>query len=124
LTALGKEPREQLPHDLYHFKTASIAERVAAEDLYSELSQIMWKTKDAIDKATTKALKTNNAEAMEMLERAKKPFYSLMQMAGWQFTKYTDPWKNVSESQAVRLLNTAKDTLQIVKKIVKTYGLA
>jgi len=101
-----------------------IAAKVAADDLYFELNQIMWRTKDAISKATKKALESNNAEAMEMLERAQKPFYGLMQMAGWQFTKYSDPWKNVSESQAVRLLNTAKDTLQIVKKIVRTYRLA
>jgi len=102
---------------------SGIAERVAEDDLYFELSQIMWKTKDAINKATKQALASNNDEAMEMLERAQKPFYGLIQMAGWQFTRYSDPWKNLSESQAVRLLNTAKDTLQIVKKIVRTYGL-
>jgi hypothetical protein len=105
---------------------AAIAERITAkidESLAFELSQTMWKAKAAIEKATHKALSSNNSEAMDMLDRAWKPLKEMMTFLNWQFLKYSDPLTNMSEQQAHRLLDSAKDTLQIVKKITSVFGL-
>ena len=97
--------------------------KTEGDDFLFKLSGKMSKAKGLIEKVYRKAMSSQNVKAVSAIEQTQEPFFKLVRDSGWSWTKYSDPWKDVSEQDRKKLISMAEKTLKAVKEIAKAHGL-